>query len=97
MKVAKILGISVLVLLSLCVTLFLMLIFVLQINLNGGCQEIAAIAKDERAVSYLDDWVSKNILNQGYTFVYGMHGRISARVGDQYVNIPLCQDSCRLT
>ncbi|RDH46357.1 hypothetical protein [Zooshikella ganghwensis] len=87
MKAAKILGLTVLVLLSLCGAFFLIPIFVLQIHLSGACQEIAAIARDEQAVAYLDNWVSKNILNQGYTFVFGMHGRVWVREADQYVNI----------
>ena len=40
------------------------------------CVKIEKIARNEKAVNYLDNWASKYILNKGYYFVTGMNGDI---------------------
>ena len=94
LKFAKALGVIVLTVLLFGVIFLFVPFFVLQNHLSDGCEEIESIARDERAVAYLDKWVSDKVLDRGYTFVSGMHGRISATSDGKYLNItPLPKES----
>ncbi|MCU7933195.1 MAG: hypothetical protein KZQ90_20570 [Candidatus Thiodiazotropha sp. (ex Codakia rugifera)] len=63
-------------------------------NLKNGCIEIESIARDNVAVTYLDKWVSESVLDRGYSFVTGMHGRISAKLNGEFIEIsPLPEES----
>ena len=47
-------------------------------TLQEECDLIVQIARDEKAVAYLDNWASEHVLDKGYYFASGNHGRISA-------------------
>ena len=58
----------------------------LNSTLNKGCERIAEIARDVKAVSYLDSWAQENVIDKGYYFVSGMHGVIGASSIDGSIN-----------
>ena len=56
-------------------------------QLQANCEKIEKIARNKVAVGHLDSWVYEHVIDKGYHFVSGMHGRISGSKGEDYVDI----------
>lgn len=55
--------------------------------MSEQCTTISDIANNEEIVNYLDDWATDNIVDKGYYFVAGMHGDITARKDESFIDI----------
>lgn len=56
-------------------------------HLQAQCKTIENIARNKLAVEYLDSWASEHVIDKGYHFVSGMHGRITGSKGEDYYTI----------
>ena len=69
------------------VLFFAYMIFMIHHVEKLGCSRVLEIAKNTSKVSYLDDWATKHIIDQGFYYASGMHGRVHGFKGEEHYNI----------
>ncbi len=59
-------------------------LFVVPVNRfsKDKCAHIAEVARDDKALTYLEGWANDNVIDKGYYLVTGEHGSVSARSSD---------------
>lgn len=80
------------ILVACSVLVFFVIFITFHLTTKHQCNVVADIARNEKIINYLDQWTHENILDKGYSFVFGM-GRISAKKGDEFINISPLPDA----
>ena len=87
MNIGKIVKNAVITVAILAIVALVSLFVIHDRTLQKGCDEIAEIANNVKAVSHLDAWVMDNFVDKGYQRAWGMHGDIVAVNNGEFTQI----------